>query len=61
MIKNFWRVLEEFSNEERSLYLRFVWGRSRLGIKKLENTQSHVITRLRHANADQALPCGHTW
>ncbi|CAB3375688.1 Hypothetical predicted protein [Cloeon dipterum] len=26
----FWEVLEEFTNEERSLFLRFVWGRTRL-------------------------------
>nr|XP_047123873.1 E3 ubiquitin-protein ligase HERC2 isoform X1 [Hydra vulgaris]XP_047123877.1 E3 ubiquitin-protein ligase HERC2 isoform X2 [Hydra vulgaris] len=26
----FWRVLEDFTNHERSLFLRFVWGRTRL-------------------------------
>ncbi|KAF4520878.1 hypothetical protein B566_EDAN007059 [Ephemera danica] len=26
----FWEVMEELSNEERSLFLRFVWGRTRL-------------------------------
>lgn len=26
----FWDVMEEFSNQERSLFLRFVWGRTRL-------------------------------
>lgn len=26
----FWEVMEEFSNQERSLFLRFVWGRTRL-------------------------------
>jgi len=26
----FWEVMEEFTNEERSLFLRFVWGRTRL-------------------------------
>lgn len=30
LIMWFWDVLEEFSNEERSLFLRFVWGRTRL-------------------------------
>jgi HECT-domain (ubiquitin-transferase) len=30
LITWFWDVLEEFSNEERSLFLRFVWGRTRL-------------------------------
>ena len=26
----FWEVMEEFGNAERSLFLRFVWGRTRL-------------------------------
>ena len=30
VITYFWEVLKEFSNEERQLYLKFVWGRSRL-------------------------------
>ena len=30
LVSWFWRVLEEFSNHERSLFLRFVWGRARL-------------------------------
>jgi hypothetical protein len=29
-VQDFWRALESFSEEERSLFLRFVWGRSRL-------------------------------
>jgi hypothetical protein len=27
---NFWRILEDMSNEERTLFLRFVWARSRM-------------------------------
>ncbi|XP_064481734.1 E3 ubiquitin-protein ligase HERC2-like isoform X2 [Ornithodoros turicata] len=30
LIQWFWDVMEEFSNAERSLFLRFVWGRTRL-------------------------------
>lgn len=30
LIRWFWEVMEEFSNTERSLFLRFVWGRTRL-------------------------------
>ena len=30
LIDWFWDVMEEFSNAERSLFLRFVWGRTRL-------------------------------
>jgi hypothetical protein len=29
-IVNFWQILEEFTPEEQSMFLRFVWGRSRL-------------------------------
>lgn len=30
LIQWFWEVMEEFSTTERSLFLRFVWGRTRL-------------------------------
>ncbi|XP_031621811.1 probable E3 ubiquitin-protein ligase HERC2 [Contarinia nasturtii] len=30
LVQWFWEVMEEFSNHERSLFLRFVWGRTRL-------------------------------
>ncbi|KAG8235149.1 hypothetical protein J437_LFUL015189 [Ladona fulva] len=30
LVQWFWDVMEEFSNQERSLFLRFVWGRTRL-------------------------------
>ena len=30
LIQWFWDVMEEFTNTERSLFLRFVWGRTRL-------------------------------
>ena len=30
LVQWFWEVMEEFSNAERSLFLRFVWGRTRL-------------------------------
>ncbi|XP_023713900.1 E3 ubiquitin-protein ligase HERC2 [Cryptotermes secundus] len=30
LIQWFWDVMEEFTNQERSLFLRFVWGRTRL-------------------------------
>ena len=37
-VQFFWQVLEEFSDEDRSQYLHFVWGRSRLP-NDLENTK----------------------
>jgi hypothetical protein len=30
LVKNFWQVLEEFTPEDRTLFLRFVWARSRM-------------------------------
>merc|ERR1712066_142241 len=30
LVSWFWETMEEFSNAERSLFLRFVWGRTRL-------------------------------
>uniref|UniRef100_A0A7S3NE73 HECT domain-containing protein n=1 Tax=Euplotes harpa TaxID=151035 RepID=A0A7S3NE73_9SPIT len=29
-VERFWRVFEEFTNDERSMFLKFVWGRARL-------------------------------
>jgi len=29
-VKHFWAVLESFTNEERAMFVRFAWGRSRL-------------------------------
>lgn len=30
LVKNFWEVLEEMTDDERTLFLRFVWARSRM-------------------------------
>lgn len=30
LVQWFWEILSEFTNQERSLFLRFVWGRTRL-------------------------------
>lgn len=32
-VKLFWKVITNFSDEERELYLKFVWGRSRLPLE----------------------------
>ena len=29
-VQNFWEILEEMTDEERTLFLRFVWARSRM-------------------------------
>lgn len=40
--KYFWKAFEDFSYEERSLYVRFVWGRSRLPLPGESNEKHHV-------------------
>jgi len=30
IIKRFWRVMTSFDDDQRQMYLKFVWGRSRL-------------------------------
>ncbi|TNV74071.1 hypothetical protein FGO68_gene5475 [Halteria grandinella] len=55
-IQIFWRVLESFNDEERSLYLKFVWGRSRL---PATTDQKHQITAMQF-NQNSCLPVSHT-
>jgi len=43
IIQNFWQMLFEFSAEERSMYLRFVWGRSRLPLSSKDFPMKHRI------------------
>ena len=53
----FWRVFESFSQENRSLYLKFVWGRTRLPIGVC--TQKHKVKVMTQWIAT-ALPQSHT-
>jgi len=59
----FWAVLAEFTATERSLFLRFVWGRTRLP-RGLSDTQQFSLTvddrHKSRADADAALPGGRT-
>merc|ERR1712032_1182939 len=34
VVKYFWEVLREFTNEDRKLFLQFVWARNRLPLKE---------------------------
>lgn len=56
-IRLFWNVLSSFTNEERSMFIRFVWGRSRLPITK-RWSRNMKVTYL-SAGAD-SLPLAHT-
>ncbi len=42
-IKKLWKILNSLSNEEKALYLKFVWGRTRLPLKEEEVTENHTV------------------
>jgi E3 ubiquitin-protein ligase HECTD3 len=52
----FWRVIEGFSDEERSLFLRFIYGRSRMPQKKWPRR----LKLVRRPGAEDQLPLSHT-
>ncbi|KAJ0392770.1 hypothetical protein P43SY_009330 [Pythium insidiosum] len=58
----FWDVLSEFSDEQKSSFLRFVWGRSRLPTHAADFTQDFKISGLPRAagRPDAYLPIAHT-
>ena len=59
----FWAVLAEFTATERSLFLRFIWGRTRLPRELTDTQQFSLTVDDRHksqADADGALPGGRT-
>lgn len=56
----FWQALGDFSQEERSMFLRFVWGRARLPLSEADFTQRFKIANFRRSPADSFLPASHT-
>ena len=54
-----WQMLREFSHTQRQLFLRFVWGQSRLPADPKQFTQKFEIMAAANNN-DQALPVSHT-
>jgi len=58
LIKNLWKCLESFNMEERQLFLRFVWGRSRLPVSEGDWTQEFTVLALNAG--DDKLPISHT-
>jgi hypothetical protein len=46
VIKRFWRVFATLSQEDRSRYIQFVWGRPRLPLRDADWPKSHKITPL---------------
>lgn len=60
----FWQVLRKFSHDERSAFLRFVWGRSRLPANEKEFPQRFKLQSFSKAqvgrSSDGYLPISHT-
>mmetsp|Transcript_39042 Transcript_39042/g.63013 ORF Transcript_39042/g.63013 Transcript_39042/m.63013 type:complete len:6535 (+) Transcript_39042:430-20034(+) len=68
-IQYFWQVLESFSEEQRSEYIKFVWGRARLPLDKESWEQHHKIAAFHPprptfgkppTKTDSLLPYAHT-
>lgn len=59
VIKWFWQMFEEFTQEERKMYLKFVWGRSKIPQDTTNLAYRHCISLYSHWN-DKSLPKSHT-
>ena len=58
-IKFFWEILKEITPKDRSQFLRFVWGRSRLPVNR--EFKKFKITQLnKGGNPDGYMPVAHT-
>ena len=58
VVQSFWRVFAALSNEDRSKFIRFTWGRSRLP-KPAQWTKPFKLTKKN--GGDGQLPIAHTW
>ena len=58
-IQYFWNALNQFTDEERSLYVRFAWGKSRL--PQTQRKWNHKICVKECANPDDTLPETDPW
>lgn len=56
----FWQALEEFNHEERSNFVRFTWGRSRLPLTADGFSQRLKLQSFNKSPADSYLPVSHT-
>ena len=59
-VQYLWQVLEEWTDEERSMFIRFCWGRSRLPLRAEDFPQRFKIQCFGRAPADNYLPVAHT-
>lgn len=54
----FWQMMERFSEEERSAFLKFVWSRDRLPLRAEDFRSNFKITKT--GGGDRAFPKSHT-
>ena len=54
--ERFWKVIESFSNEDKSLFLKFVTGR-----KRLASGENMEVVLFEDENDDSSLPTAATW
>ncbi len=59
-IVQFWKVIEGFTDLERQMYLKFVWGRSRLPYDTEGLRDKHYI-EYEDYKGDNDFPVAHTW
>jgi hypothetical protein len=55
----FWAVFDSFSDEDRSKFIRFAWGRSRL--PRADNWGERPFKLTKKNGGDNQLPLAHTW
>jgi hypothetical protein len=58
VVQYFWSALESFTDDERSQFIRFVWGRSRLPLRGRKWPQRFKLQR--SGRGDGRLPVTHT-
>jgi len=51
-VKNFWSVLEEMTDDERTLFLRFVWARSRMPTSAQDSSMNFKLLGAQGAAKD---------
>jgi hypothetical protein len=55
----FWNVMKTLTDEEKTLYLKFVWGRSRLPMNLSSISRKHTLEFFKTRPKD-SLPIAHT-
>ena len=59
-VKFFWQALKEFTHEERTAFLRFTWGRTRLPLNKDQFPQRFKLQSFSKSPPDSYYPIAHT-